>query len=241
MGVTLRIGLVPFILTQIVGMMFYHAFTGSVFASPETLAASIQRVGIGAYYLGFLALLAVNIIILGWLAVNWHRFILLQEYPSGFMPRFWVDQTKSYVTKLILIMLLVMALAIPLGLVAGMIVVALNSLGPVALRLPIIALYSVIGWVVMRLSLVLPSVSIGKEMTFTEAWSETKEMAGSIFWVAVISGILTSAPGLLTFLAPNSVVFNFVISLVVGFVGIMMAASILTTLYGVIVEKRELT
>ncbi|MGB0798143.1 MAG: hypothetical protein ACPGRD_02325 [Planktomarina sp.] len=238
----LKIALVPFVLSQLVGLGFYYFLTGQLFASQAELQSVLMTDGYGKFLLGMLVMLVLSIVLMAWIAVGWHRFVLLEEYPNGFLPKWHGDQTKAYIGKILLLMLILMGLGFVGGLVAGLLGALLAvAIHPLAVVVPMLLVYLAMLWIFTRLSLVLPSVSIGNPMGFGEAWEHTKPMSGTILGVAILSGIVIYVPAALQFIAPENGVFIAIVSFVVGFFGVLLGASVLTTIYGIIIEKRELT
>ena len=43
-----------------------------------------------------------------WFIVNWHRFILLEEYPEGWMPKFHGDRVLSYLGHSLLLVIVML-------------------------------------------------------------------------------------------------------------------------------------
>jgi len=112
-----------------------------------------------AFLLGFLFLVIMWICLL-WVTVAWHRFVLLEEYPLGLLPKFQLDRITAYFGTLFAI-----------GLVTGLPVIAvvfllgqLSGPGPSGEAM-IFGLMAIAMFCGLRLSLTLPAAAIGKPLS----------------------------------------------------------------------------
>jgi len=100
---------------------------------------------------------------------------------------------------------------------------------------------SVMSFLWLRLAVSLPAVAIGKTMGIKEAWGATAPLAMAIFGVAVIlvafNLLVGAAMGQI--FASGSYV-GLVVNLLVQWFTLMVGVSILTTIYGHVVEGRDL-
>jgi hypothetical protein len=92
-----------------------------------------------------------------------------------------------------------------------------------------------------RISLVLPAVAIGAPLTLKEAWRATSDTGAALILLVLLAfGFSLLAQGvsaLLGFAPTLQLIFS--IAVEIGLVA-MINISILTTLYGVLVERRDL-
>lgn len=194
--------------------------------------------GLGPAELMQIASTIVAIAAVSAMSVNWHRFILRDEAPHGMR----LDGlTLRYAGNTILTML-------PMLLPVMLMVFGIVFFPPLTMLAGIPALL-VVGAAVTRLSIKLPAVALGERgFTFRDAWAAS---AGN-FWpclgVFVLNAIillvfffvLSVASSLLNLLSPAfAMVFLVVAAGVLQLVYSLLNASILTSLYGYFVERRD--
>lgn len=189
-----------------------------------------------------LAVFAISMIVIViatalWIAVDWHRFILLEETPSSILPPIHRDKMLAYLGRgFVLFLLFLVAGIVLFGLVA-----ALSNLFP----LIGIILGIVIGFGMMvvfyRLSLILPAAALGQHLTLKEALDATRGTTGTIIVIGLCLFLLELALQLvaaaLSIIPLLGVLASFAVSMFLAMLGI----SIMTTLYGYYIEKRSLS
>ncbi len=173
-----------------------------------------------------------------WTAVSWHRYVLLEEVPSGLVPTFHL-QIWPYFWRGVLIAL-VLGLAM---LFAAFVTSAIAS----AVGVPLLAVASTLiltllmSWTFYLLSPILPAAALGQKMSFAQAWEHSEDFAGAIFALTishlVFVGVLNFVLGMIAGQLGPIGVF---LSVVVNWFSIMLGISVLTSIYGVVVEERTL-
>ncbi|MCW1931233.1 hypothetical protein [Pararhodobacter zhoushanensis] len=236
----LRIGgvalLVMVVLLQLTGAAYFNppaatttdAVMPAVFTSPGLLLLNIAQIIIGL-----------------WVVVAWHRYILLEEEPGAFVPRFSGSAIWRYIVAGFFYSLTIAIVAIPLGLLAGVVAFIVLSPGSqshmaAGILSAVIVFFPVI-WLAYRLSPVLPAAAIENRLKLKEAWSATKDGGASLILLGIITIVgsgLINLPA--SFLADVSVPLGLLWAAMANWVAMMVGASILTTIYGVYVEKRTL-
>lgn len=197
-----------------------------------------EMTGVGPAELMQIASTAVAIAAVSGMSVNWHRFILRDEAPhgmrlDGLMLRYAGNTILTMLPMLVPVMLMVFGIVFfpPLATLAGI---------PVLL---------IVGAAVTRLSIKLPAVALGERgFTFRDAWAAS---AGN-FWpclgvfllnaliLLVFFFALSLVSSLLNLLSPAfAMVFIVVAAGVLQLVYSLLNASILTSLYGYFVERRD--
>lgn len=175
-----------------------------------------------------------------WLAVTWHRYILLDEQPSGQLPAFHRSEILAYAGNAILLWLISLVVFIVVGLVTSPLAF-LGPIGAILIGVVILAVALIVGY---RLGLVLPSRAVGQRLTFGEAWAATKGQSGTILVLAIVSAlaaVIIDIPAMvLAFLPGIGTILAMIWRLATGWVTLVVGVSILTTLYGVFVEKRNI-
>jgi len=172
-----------------------------------------------------------------WVAVAWHRFVLLEEYSNGVVPTFHGGRMLAY-----------FGYGLLLGLVVGLATVVVAVLvGGALFWAPILAIaaagiVAIAGcWAFYRLSPILPACAIGNKMGMKEAWAATKPMSGSILGAMVIFVVSILALAFLGVLIGSIIpILGGVLLLAFNWLYILLGISFLTTLYGVAVEGRTI-
>ena len=175
-----------------------------------------------------------------WAAVAWHRFVLLEEVP-GIVPALRGDRIGSYLwawVRLIGPILLVGLVVAVIGAAIGAVAAALGS--PALALLLFFGLNVLAVYGTLRFSLVLPAAAVGRSMGVFESWARTKEARDAILiaaaLLAVLNGVIGAAGGALGLAGwPGTV-----LSLGVSWFGFVLGLSILTAIYGHVVEGRPL-
>ena len=192
----------------------------------------------GGFVIAFAIILVSSLAIFAWIAVAWHRFILLEQYP-GMLPA-WKDQPITpYVLKSITIFVLLVLGA----LLGGFVVIGLFSAigGPALVTFGIMAISFMLSYFALRMGLVLPAAAVGEEMEISESLAQTKPMSSNIFGVAATMIFLNFVAGLVvTTIYSFASIIGVVLDIATTWLFIMANISVLTTLYGMLIEGREL-
>ncbi|WP_420585550.1 hypothetical protein [Ruegeria sp.] len=234
----IQVSLVPALIGGVLITGLFFLFDIPLDALDNAEAGLPEDVSAGAA-LGFLlGLLAVLFGTVFWIVVSWHRFVLLEEYPTGFVPPFRFDRILAYFGRVLLLGLLCGIAFVPCTFVVGAVSVASV---PVSVALMVV-LFILIIVLFYRLSPILPAAAIGKPLSFSEAWSATSGASGAILLLIIVTSLfqllMQFVGGLLLFIPViGPLVLIFVAMLVLPLINV----SILTTMYGVFVEKRELS
>lgn len=185
----------------------------------------------------WLAILAATLIVMlafFWAAVAWHRYGLLAEQPEGFMPAMNGRLIWGYLLASLRIGLVFIGLLIP----AGLILYLASFLGPGVVIAGILFAVVMIILVVMvfRMSLILPAAAIDRPLTIRAALEATR----GHFWHFVLLGIFTSLISQLGDSISGAGIIGLVLFLLIQWFNFALGLSILTTLYGVLIEGRDL-
>jgi hypothetical protein len=187
------------------------------------------------------------------IAVNWHRYILLDEIANGWQ-RLRIDSlTWRYIGNFILIFLLLMACSFGAGLVlvlAGFILRAIvgDTVMAVILVPVIFALYFYAIVATYRLSVKLPAVALGRsDFSMGDAWSATTGNDWRMLALLGLFIVCVLLVGLVTLMA--TLIFNnlgtvglsvsIAIQVLINWVATILGVTLLTSLYGFFVENRE--
>lgn len=171
-----------------------------------------------------------------WVAVAWHRYVLLEEDEGG-LPAFHGGRMMAYLGAILILSLTLMLISVLLGFIVGFLTAAFQPL----FWAGIIAI-SILGiWVFYRLSPMLPGAAVGKWIGFSKSWETTSDISGPI--MSAVFFYVLSAFVLGTFVALAMYVNFFVGAMVIVLMQLvytLIGVSILTTIYGVSVEGRPI-
>jgi len=173
-----------------------------------------------------------------WAAVAWHRFVLLEEYPSGVLPTFHGSNIGNYFGNAILIGLIIMGAAFVMGLAIGLVLAITQS---IALGFLLgVGLVFGISWIATRIGLILPASAIGERLRISDSWAATRPVSGQIMLpiivIALVSGVLTQ--GIPLILGYN--IASAIVGLIVGWLQLLVNLALMTTLYGNLIQGRQL-
>jgi hypothetical protein len=193
-----------------------------------------------AFALAFLGVVALCFPILlvcySWAAVGWHRYVLLEEYPSGFAAHWRGGVVGSYVWAIVRLGLMFAGVLV-------LLVIVLSILGPVLSQNPgsLLFLNFSLGigltWLAARLGLILPASALGGYMKLGESWAFTKPAASAILLPILIVPIAFFVVNFVLGLVP---VIGFFLLLVSIWLQMLVNLALMTTLYGNLVEGRQL-
>jgi hypothetical protein len=176
----------------------------------------------------------LNLVVSLWVAVAWHRYVLLAERPEGWIPAWRGPEMLGYLGRSILI-----------GLIVGVAIVGIAiPLGALSVGVPVLApLVPVVGGFIgallfYRLGIVLPARAVGRPMGLGEAMEATRGHTGTVAGLALLTLGFTLILQIPTILDGGAGPVTAVYQGVVGWIGLMVGVSTLTALYGVVVEDR---
>ncbi|WP_299081155.1 hypothetical protein [uncultured Ruegeria sp.] len=229
---TFKIFFIPFL--AIFGIFISIALLNGAFAgdgstqSAPSAGSSIAQVTV---------MVVATVIFLIWGVVSWHRYVLLEEYPPSIVPDFNLGRIGNYLWKSVVLSLVLALILIPLVMISAGLIGAM----------PLGALFTFAlsaflgGYLMLRFALVLPAAALEKPMRLGESWSATGGFASAIFLVLMclvaLQVLLDASLFLLVDMPGVAAIWEIATSLFVA----LLHVSILTTMYGVFIEKRELT
>ena len=241
----LKLSAIPYLLTIAAGLAIAGTLgsTDLAFPAPSDPSdpsgtvpqdSATQDPGGAALMLGLL-LIVLDVIALCWIAVGWHRFILKSEYPEGPVPAWHGAEIRGYLWKSILLGLIFVLFMIPaillIALMSGSAPTTFIAIGAVMIGFYVVSL---------RLGLVLPAAAIGSQQTFGWSGRTTQPYNLAIVTLAVLSVavylILGAVAGAV---ALGSPMLALIVQAAFDWLILMIGVSLLTTVYGVAVEGRE--
>ena len=177
-----------------------------------------------------------------WTAVAWHRFILLTESPSGFVPQIRIKNMFGYFLRVALI---VISLVIPVVLVGYFMVSFLGGLvhdGQFLAAAIISGGISIVFTTVFyMMSPILPAIAIGEDLDLSDAMGavadDFRAVLTSVFLLVVVTALLQEASVLMSSVVPMlGAVFEVLVNVAYGLITI----SLMTTIYGHCIQGRDL-
>ena len=184
-----------------------------------------------------LLVVVISLFVFSWVAVAWHRFILLEEYP-GLLPQIAGRPIWPYLGRSIVYALVLALVALPLMLLLAPLLMGGGGAFSV---LVLIGITGLLTYFWLRIAIALPSVAVGKPISMGEAWRASRGMSGTIFGVAFllmgINGIATVVTNQVNLILPF---MGFLLDVALQWTILMLGVSVLTTFYGHLIEGRDL-
>ncbi|QBF34127.1 hypothetical protein [Thalassococcus sp. S3] len=198
------------------GLPLEYFLSGRLSARPDVTARSLVL---------FLALSTIAVLAFVWVAVLWHRFVLLGERAQGWFPRFPEDRILAYVARLLLLSLLAALIAVPVIFV----IVAFGLGGPFGVfSVPVLVF--LVSLFLFRFFPMLPAAAIGQPLGVSDAWSATSGSMGAILVLIAMGLVMNVALGVLFYvldplLPAFAMVVNVLGNLLIGLIHISMITS----------------
>jgi len=180
------------------------------------------------------------------LAILWHRHVLLNTAEREENLRPSASIVLSYVGRAILVGLMQLLATIPIVIctaAVGAVIGMTAGVGGSVFMGMVIGLISgvIFLWIALRLSVVLPAAALGNAMRISESWRETAPISAPLWGVAaLLAAINIGINGLAAMVLPDATVVSSMIAAIVYLAEALIFVSVLTTLYGHLVEGRPL-
>lgn len=240
LGPALRISGLLYLAYMLMNAYFLLNYANDLSVLQQNMAAGYMPMELPS---GLVTTMALNFVISLltslWIAVLWHRFILLSQVPESAIPPLFSGMLASYLGKTIQLALMLAVFGVALGMLLG---VAIGPfLGPSAATAIPLILFGVLLYLSYRLGLVFPAIALNTSMTFKSSWENTKSASGAIAQLAVIAVVFVIIIQIPSNMNPDPTsIINLIYSYVVGWIAMMVGISVLTTLYGIYIEGREI-
>ncbi|MEO9865661.1 MAG: hypothetical protein ABJO29_17290 [Yoonia sp.] len=248
-GQALRVSVGPYLIAFLFAVVFLGLTDSFGLMTGQTV---IDENGIPeispVVYLLPLFLFPLIIFTTSWVAVSWHRFILLEEY-AGLLPAVKDRPIWPYAGKAILLGLLIGLISLPVFAIAASVGVAaisgsqgaIPSGFPIGAGLVFVVATVLISMISIRMGVALVGTALGKPMKFGEAFQATGKIGWVIFWLTVQLVLINVIPSLIiTWLSISAPIIAFVFNIALNWITMMFGISILTTIYGHVIENRPL-
>lgn len=177
-----------------------------------------------------------------WIAVAWHRFILLSEQPDGYFSYPNGRRVNEYFWRM---MLSFLGLIMVAGIFWVILLYAAEFVGfgadpTTRIAILILPLILVV-YLFLRMSPYLTAIAVGKTISIGEAWQATKGSGSAIIVILlVVGGYQVAVEALIFPLIGANMVTNILYDIVTSWIDMMIWITLLTTFYGHYVEGREL-
>lgn len=232
LGAALRIGAVPYGLVAAASV--WLSATWPDLASRTTFDPGADLPG--GFLAGWLLVSALTLLAYLWIAVAWHRFVLLGETPAGWLPPLRGGLMLGYLGRSLLIGIVVILIVLAVTTIAS--VLLLPLFGPAAS--PVIGAVAFFAAMIFfyRTGVILPAGTVERPMGLNDALIATRGRSGTVVVLALLTvavSLLLQVPLLMEGSAgPVSAVYQ----AVTGWIGLMLGVGTLTALYGHLVEGR---
>jgi len=184
-----------------------------------------------------IAAIALNVVLTSWLAVNWHRFILLQEYPKSFLPIWRTRLVISYAIRTVQLGAIFIGVVLVGSIFAG---VLGHLLHPIVTIVSLIAVVAAVIWLTYRIGLVMPAVAVELPLDFADSWDRTAPLSRDVLIVGILTALISLGALHMVSLIAATGWTSVILRALVGWFMVLFGISCLTTLYGVAVENRTL-
>ena len=235
LGPALRIGAVPLLILAAAGWLFSSSFT----AATESGAAPIP--GASAFGNG-LILMVVSILVSLWIAVAWHRYILLEEQPGAFLPQWNGAAIWAYFKVALILGLLLIVISVPLMLLGGFVLFAsVAEDGPPGLVTGFL-FFLLVGlpmtWLGYRLGASLAGAATDAPLSLGDSWRATAPGAADLAVLALVSVVALWLPSFIVAELPR--ILSVPLGAVIQWAATMIGVGVITTIYGHYVQGRAL-
>lgn len=255
-GQALRVSVGPYLILFSMGVGLALAVEFPIFVGDRIINDALFPSE--AWILLPVILLPLFLFVVAWVAVSWHRFILLEEYASV-LPAVRGRPIWSYAGKSILLGIAIAVMAWPVTMiVSGFLARDAQNIfadgatiaagGRASIPLTFQVRWMIVNTLVtipfayigLRWGIALVGTALGQPLGFFEAWEKSKPIAGVLFGVVVILLAANLAFQLILVAVWGVPILETLVDLAMSWLAMMLGVSILTTLYGHVVEGRPL-
>ena len=233
-GNALRISVGPILIALVASFLILGIFGGDLDSLPEDIEQGQLPPSLA---LAVILILLLFVFVSSWIAVAWHRFILLEDYPR-LLPPLAGRPVRRYAGRTFLLTLVMVLVMIPPFFVMFLIVGILQDAAAGLFSTLTLGLALYFSYMWLRFGIILPATAVSRPMGLGEAWRATAPYATAILGTSVILVLINSAISLVGGALPQQLAF--LLTVAANWITLMIGISILTTLYGVIVERRTL-
>lgn len=236
-GPALRISLLPYLIFLAVYLSIGQPAMVSIALMQDDQA--LLEENFGSIFLSILTLGLVAAICFIWVAVAWHRYVLLEEEPGPFFARMQRGPMMAYLAASVRLFLVVFLFAI-------LISVVVSILGGILFVFPMLGILIftfgsvVLSAFILGLSMILPAAALQDPIPLAQARQTAWANLGPILVLSLLITLLNSIPQILTGTPLGPVVNSVSYQLPSQWLITMLSISVATTLYGYFIQGREL-
>jgi len=207
-------------------------------STPDTFVAPAPSSAMLLLFLSIAGLIGYAL-----MAILWHRYVLINGADEGGHIKAGFSVLLGYLWRAIILALVQFLIAIPVGIaiaVFGGMGAAMSGGLTVFLVVGVLAGIFFI-WVALRLSVVLPAAALGQTMRITESWQVTATISNALWGVAVLLALMNLVISLISnAILPDGIGMSVIMQTLIFIIEGLVFISVLTTLYGHLVEGRSL-
>lgn len=188
---------------------------------------------------GLVTALLAYLLVMAWLAVRWHRYILLDEHENLFAPpsraAFW--RYVGAMLRIVLVIVLVLLAALPM-----LYVISRTGSWVLAIFIAVVMNLLFFG-LTLILGAALAGAAIGAHRPIRTAWERLKPAGGTLLVLSLLALAGNEAVEALLKAAASSGlpgVFKVIVIACCSWLSLLIGLSVLTTLWGHYVEDRPL-
>lgn len=236
-GPALRISLLPFLIFLAVYLSIGQEAMVAIALMQDDPALLDKN--FGSIFLSIFGLGLVAAICFIWVAVAWHRYVLLEEEPGPFFARMQRGPMVAYLGASVRLFLVVFLISIVISVVAGL-------LGGILFLFPMLAILvftvtSVVLYaLILGLSMILPAAALQDPIPLALARRTAWANLGAILVLSLLLTLLNSIPQILAETPLGPIVASAAYQLPSQWLITMLGISVATTLYGHFIQGRDL-
>lgn len=228
---------------RISGVLYVAQFVVALMFGDAMMSRGMGGMGGGGFGFGVIVVLLAALITGVWIAVAWHRFVLLAEDSVAVVPPLMADRMTAYFLRSLLLGVLLIVAGAILGAVVGSVAMALAMSGVGLLGFLLMALLVQLPliFVGLRIGLTLPGSALGTEHSFLAGWEATRSDWRTILELSLIMALALWVINLIgVYVFGGYGIGAQIWQFITGWPVMMVGLSILTTLYGHYIEGRPL-
>ncbi|WP_170570949.1 hypothetical protein [Ruegeria atlantica] len=221
----------------------YLSGIGEVFGWGEKIVVPDAAI-LKFFFPWFFVLIVVNAILTAWGVTAWHRYILLGEFSYGLIPPLNIARIGGYILRAFLLGAITLVLFLPFILVYFGAFEIFAQFGLLFGILAALVAAVVFSMVVFRWSLILPAYAIGNPITLGEswrAWSNIPKPNRAIIGLIIANSVTQSFLGIAIEKLAHMPAYQAIFAISAQVFVFVLNITILTTLYGYVVENRRLS
>ncbi len=188
--------------------------------------------------LGIVMVIVALIVIGSIIAIEWHRYILLDEMPRGYFQGWKKLNYRAYTMQMLKITFFLIVISY-----FGAVVIVLVTPEATQFLVPVM-MGVVLSFVFLRMSIGFAGIALGKRgINPGASWRLSKRFRGVLFVNAVLLTLLNALPEFLRGVLSGPTFLSFIpilLSLAILWFSMMVGVSLLTTLYGHYIEERPI-